>query len=422
MSTPTSHLKKSHLSLIAGLALAFCGYMAAHAVRASVEVASHPELAAVPLHVGVAAESAQEGKAAASPTADRKGPGTWFLHEHHSGAVAVPGKAGKIRELKCETCHAVSPEGMDTNKFPGPDLEKYPETAKLATTGTKVNHVGFVKAHSACNECHEQLARGGSTWQCVNCHGEPLNLKALTLMAFPNPEVELSQFADKYSHKQHKDYIEECRQCHTPGPQNVKQTLPQHAECFVCHSFDTTKGQPPLANDCTGCHANLAENKPTVNAKLKPPKNAANAVAVSLLFDRYVVDPARPKPPFNHVGSEGNDYHEVLKPDAGPQAGETIRGKDACVFCHASALKAGTREQMERFAAKAGAPSVIQPPGQACTACHVHADQMAPPERVTKATTAKCLACHTTNVVAKPAPPSHTPTGGASPPSAPTRQ
>jgi hypothetical protein len=328
----------------------------------------------------------------------------------------VPGKAGKTRELKCATCHAVSAEGTDTNKFPGPDLEKYPEAAKLATSGTKVNHIGFVKAHSSCNECHNQLAKGGILWNCGNCHGISAPMRDPTLREFPNPAAQLSQFADKYTHKDHSG--SKCSECHDVGPKGGAQLLPQHKECFVCHSY-AKDAQPPLATDCTGCHANMAENKPTVDAKLKPPRNPINAVAVELLAPRTFVTPAAPKPAFNHVGGAAK-YHEVLKPDTGPSAGKTLEGKAACVFCHTSATRATSRDQMQLFAAKKDAPAQALPPGTACVVCHVHAEQMAPPEKVTKLTTAKCLGCHTAAVAARPAPESHMRMGAAAPARPPT--
>ena len=342
------------------------------------------------------------GGAAAGP---KLGPGTWFLHEHHSGQVPVPGKKGETRELKCETCHAVSAEAPDTNRFPGPHLEKFPETAKRANMGAKVGGLGFAKAHSSCNECHNQLIAPGRLWNCGECHLSPNALDA-----FPNPNVELSQFADKYAHKDHSS--QKCSECHETAPnKGVSQLLPKHQECFVCHSHKKD-AIPPMASDCTGCHANLAENKPTVNPKLKPPRTPFSAVAVELMTRRNFVTPARPKPAFNHVGGAAK-YHEEIKPDTGASAGKTLKGKAACQFCHTSTPRATTRMQMQRFAAKKDAPEVLQPPANACNVCHVHAAQMQLPTPATKAARAKCLVCHSTEDAAKPVPASHALEGGA---------
>ena len=359
-----------------------------------------------------------------------KGPIDRFLHEHHSGQVAVPGKPGQTRELKCETCHAVS-EGMpDTNKFPGPDLIKHPETAKFANTGTRLNRMGFTKAHSACIECHGGAIKPGPGGQmCAMCH-----VSSAQLLPFPSANIEQSQFADRYSHKAHKDYLDSfpnpsgvktdakpekglrCSECHDPAQGGVKMTLPVHQECFVCHANVkiVSKSADSFWTACTGCHANMAENKPTVNPKLKVPKDAEYGVAAEIMPLRYVVTPTgRGNAPFNHVGGKAK-YHEVLKPDTGRMAGKTVEGKAACIFCHTSAERAASRTQMQAFALRRTDPPVPQPPGTACSACHVHAEQMwFDKTPVTKVMRNKCLECHTAEDAAKDPPESHKPPAAA---------
>lgn len=356
---------------------------------------------------------------------EAKGPIARFLHEHHSGQVPVPGRPGQTRELKCETCHATSEAMPDTNKFPGPDLVKHPEMAKFAMTGTKINRVGFNKAHSACIECHSSEIRPGSRQMCAMCH-----VTSATLRPFPNPDVEQSQFADRYSHKTHKDYFESfpnpsgketdekperglrCDECHTPAARNVKMTLPAHEGCFVCHANPkiVSKRADTFWTACTGCHANMAENKPTIGDKVKVPKDAEHAVAPPIMPFRYAVTPTgRGNAPFNHVGGP-TKYHEVLKIDSGRFAGKTLEGKAACLFCHTSAERATSRTQMQAFAVRRNDPPAAQPPGQSCTACHVHAEQMwFASNPVTKAQRNKCLVCHTAEDAAKEPPESHKP-------------
>ena len=388
--------------------------------------------------------------APAAGAGPQKGPGSTFLHKQHSGAVAIPGQPGKTRELKCETCHAVAVEAPDTNRFPGPDLEKYPETAKLAATGTKLNGLGFPKAHSACIECHAEIRPGPTGKYCGMCHASTVALRP-----FPNPNVELSQFADRYSHKAHKDYYDNnpdtfktaslsrpggthnifgtattfgpadivrvsfvappaekglrCTTCHVPATGGSKMQLPVHANCFECHGNEkiVSKKADTYALNCVGCHANMAQNDPTVDANLKAVKDAVNAVAPIINPFRYVITPSgKANAPFNHVGGAAK-YHLVLKPDEGKNAGKTIEGKAACLFCHTSTERAGNRAQMQAFAPKKTDPQLTQPPASACLACHVHAAEMMLPAKPTKLGRAGCMVCHTAADAAKDPPATH---------------
>ncbi|HQR37635.1 MAG TPA: cytochrome c3 family protein [Blastocatellia bacterium] len=400
---------------------------------------------------------------AAAATGPQKGPGTGFLHKDHSGMVAIPGQAGKTRELKCETCHAVSVEAPDTNRFPGPDLEKYPETAKLAATGTKLNGLGFPKSHSACVECHKEIAPGPGGKYCGLCHDTLQKLRV-----FPKANVQLSQFADRYSHKAHKDYYDNnpdtfktaavsrpaashgifgsattfgtadilrvsyvappaekglrCSTCHIPATGGVKMQLPLHANCFECHANEkiVSKKADTYAMNCVGCHANMALNDPTVDEKLKPVKDALNAIAPVIDPFRVVITPSGAgHAQFNHVGGAAK-YHEVLKPDAGKSAGKTIEGKMACLFCHTSVEKAATRAQVMAFAVKKTDPQLVQPPASACVVCHVHAVQMVVPDKPSKTGRAGCTVCHTAADAAKPAPATHS-LGEAAPAATPAK-
>lgn len=363
------------------------------------------------------------------PGVPSKGPAVRFLHEHHSGATPVPRKKGETRDLTCATCHASTVAQPDTNRYPGPDLIKYPETAKFAMTGDKINKLGFAKSHSACTECHTEIAPG-SNRMCGMCHQSLAKLRV-----FPNPDVELSQFADRYSHKAHKDYFDgnpepakvtashrvtdasfltvgyarpaavekglRCSECHVVDTKGVKMQLPQHEGCFVCHA--KTKIVPEKSdsfwNKCTGCHANMEANKPTVDAALKPPKDAAHAVAALTMPIRYLVTPTGPaNPAFRHAS------HGTMTPDTGRSAGKALEGKASCLFCHTSAERAATREQMTAFAIKKTDPQLAQPPATACVACHVHAKQMVV---TTPGKTTQCLACHTKADAAKPVPANH---------------
>lgn len=376
------------------------------------------------------------------PGVPSKGPGVRFLHEHHSGPVPVPGKKGVTRDLSCANCHAASVAQPDTNKYPGPDLIKFPETVKLAMTGSKVNKLGFPKSHSACTECHSEIAPG-SQKMCGMCHESIAKLRV-----FPNPDVELSQFADRYSHKAHKDYFDgnpepskvtashrltdasflpvrlaapvaavekglRCLECHVPEAKGSKMQLPQHEGCFVCHA--KTKIVPEKSdtfwNKCSGCHANMEANKPTIDPALKAPKDATHAVAAMVLPIRYVVTPTGPRnPAFMHSS------HATMTPDTGKSAGKALEGKTSCLFCHTSAERASVRDQMTAFAIKKTDPQLTQPPATACTVCHVHAKQMviAAPGKTTQ-----CLVCHTKQDAAKPVPANHLPPADAKPAEAP---
>lgn len=383
---------------------------------------------------------------APKPGVPSVGPAVRFLHEHHSGAVAVPGKAGQTRDLTCRTCHAVSVEQPLPNRFPGPDLVKYPETAKLASTGDKVNRIGFPKSHSACIECHSKEIRPGSTQMCGMCHATIAKLRP-----FPNPDIELSQFADRFSHKAHKDYLDNtpdpskvtashpstdvlfvragfpvqakpaapaaapvekglrCRECHTADARGVKMQQPDHGNCFACHA--KTKIVAATADtfwsNCSGCHANMEANRPTVDPALKPPKDAANSVSPPIPPFRYVVTPTGPRnPAFRHAS------HASFTPESGKGAGKALEGKAACLFCHTSAERAGNRVQMKAFAIRKTDPQLTQPPATACVVCHVHAVQMTVPK---PGKTDQCLACHTRADAAKPPPANHAPAAEAKP-------
>lgn len=363
------------------------------------------------------------------PGVPSKGPGVRFLHEHHSGPTPVPRKKGETRDLTCATCHASSVAQPDTNRYPGPDLVKYPEAAKFALDGDRINKLGFAKSHSACIECHTEIAPG-SNRMCGMCHQSLQKLRV-----FPNPDVELSQFADRYSHKAHKDYFDgnpepskvsashrvtdtsffsigysmpaavekglRCSECHFIDTKGQKMKLPQHDGCFVCHAKPriVPEKSDTFWNKCTGCHANMEANKPTVDATLKPPKDADHAIAALTMPLRYVVTPTgAANPAFRHT------THGTMTPDTGKSAGKALEGKASCLFCHTSTERASNRTQMNAFAVRKTDPQLQQPPATACVSCHVHAKQMKP---AAPGRTAQCLACHTRADAAKPVPANH---------------
>ncbi|MFN7985209.1 MAG: cytochrome c3 family protein, partial [Vicinamibacterales bacterium] len=306
------------------------------------------------------------------------------------------------------------------------------------------------KAHSACIECHAEIRPGPTGKYCGMCHASTVALRP-----FPNPNVELSQFADRYSHKAHKDYYDNnpdtfktaslsrpggthnifgtattfgpadivrvsfvappaekglrCTTCHVPATGGSKMQLPVHANCFECHGNEkiVSKKADTYALNCVGCHANMAQNDPTVDANLKAVKDAVNAVAPIINPFRYVITPSgKANAPFNHVGGAAK-YHLVLKPDEGKNAGKTIEGKAACLFCHTSTERAGNRAQMQAFAPKKTDPQLTQPPASACLACHVHAAEMMLPAKPTKLGRAGCMVCHTAADAAKDPPATH---------------
>jgi len=347
-------------------------------------------------------------------------------------------------------CHAVSEEAPDTNRFSGPDLEEFPETVKFAASGTQINGLGFQKAHSACIECHAEIRPGLNGKYCGLCHAS-----TAVLRPFPNPNVQLSQFADRYSHKAHKvyygnypdafktasvstpaashgfpgsatmsgsadivgvSYIDppaerglRCSTCHDPAAGGVKIQLPMHKNCFACHGNEmiVSKKADTYAMNCVGCHANMADNDPNVDVKLKPVGDAANAIAPVIDPFRIVITPSGAgHSQFNHVGGEAK-YHEVLKPDAGTSAGKTIEGEMACLFCHTSVERAATRAQVMEFALRKTDPRLVQPPASACVVCHVHAVQMVLPEEPSRTARVGCTVCHTAADAAKAPPATH---------------
>lgn len=297
-----------------------------------------------------------------------------FKHSSHTGAIKAARK-GTVQQIDCAYCH-----GTPTNENPdvlrGYPYRKYGLKSELT--------------HSACSDCHAFTGRDAivsSTLptMCLICHQNTrLAGMGKNLRPFPNPVAAESQFFDRYSHKKHAGYFNasetfkdrfkdrgkfkekdnfECIACHTTNQENivvakiqfapgVKESLPSHRECFVCHfnEQEVTKELPTFfATNCVGCHAVKGQ---------QAGKGSEHSVH---WFARQIVDleknPAKPgekaTKPFSH------ETHEA----------EDVVGKDtkSCLKCHATGKRADKRSD---FFLEDRDTKEKQPPAVSCIKCH----------------------------------------------------
>jgi hypothetical protein len=246
----------------------------------------------------------------------------------------------------CASCHLIP-------SFEKPDIADYPD-------------------HPSCINCHrQQFFRGARPVICSNCHTVTAP-RSEARFKFPKVN-EASQFTDIFPHSKHVE-TPTCSYCHkvdntaqTPQANAPKdafvapagtfmRTPTSHLSCFGCHWQKGVKDreQPPLANECSRCHQNLA--KPLVQtAALTTALNAtiaggANepkfipAVAQGVspnasqgtLAAHKTLTPPRISPKFVHE----IESHKKKTNEEGKEVAIT------CVECHTAAQKAATLKAM----------------------------------------------------------------------------
>lgn len=288
----------------------------------------------------------------------------------------------------CSSCHSIP-------SFEKPDVTQYPD-------------------HPACIDCHRrEFFRGARPVICSNCH-TVTSPRSKAVFEFPKRN-EPTQFADIFPHANHikfsmlsqfKKNMESkgnlqvtCNYCHKetldPLPKDAAKdsvrratfmnTPTTHSSCFGCHwqKGVENREQPPLANECRGCHNNVAKSifqttaLKTALAKTgatatTPPQTAGPAGVPRLtpaMMERRGLSPAhetllalRLSPRFVHVLNNReaeNDPHRTKTND------EKKRVTITCLSCHTAARKATTLEAM-----RTKANQVQLMPSCSTSACH----------------------------------------------------
>lgn len=298
-----------------------------------------------------------------------------FKHSSHAGAIKASRK-GTVQQLDCTYCHG-------TVTAANPDvLRGYPSRKYGIKSET---------THSACADCHaisgrDAIVAGTFPAMCNICHqGTNLAQMGKNLRAFPNPAAVESQFFDRFSHKKHVGYFNvsdtftarykdkdkfkeednfECVACHTTNQKKmvvakvafapgVKESLPGHQECFVCHfnELEVTKETPTFfATNCTGCHAvkGMATGKGSEHSVLAFVRQIINNE-----MNAATKSGAEPVKPYSH------ETHEA----------EDVVGKDtkSCLKCHSTGKRA---EKRSDFFLEDRETKEKQPPAASCIQCH----------------------------------------------------
>jgi hypothetical protein len=326
-----------------------------------------------------------------------------FKHSSHAGALKASRK-GMVQQLDCAYCH-----GAPTQDNPDV-LRGYPSRKHGLKTGL---------THSACIDCHaftgrDAVTEGTFPTMCLICHqNTQFVAMGKNLRPFPNPAVVESQFFDRFSHGEHAGYFKdsdtfkeqfkdkekfkegdnfECAACHTtnqttkqerivvakiqfaPG---VKQSLPSHPECFVCHfnEKEVPRQTPTFATKCVGCHAAKGEQ-------------AGHGSELSVhSFVRQIVNPekhptkpgAEPAKPFSHETHVDADNKDTK----------------SCLECHATGKRA---EKRSDFFLEDSETKEKQPRAANCVECHLKEMQQKI-EGAVKLEAAKCSYCHSLQTI-----------------------
>lgn len=354
-----------------------------------------------------------QGRRPAQPAKPTQVDYSRFKHSSHTGETRAS-RIGTNRklELDCAYCHgALTTDAADI-------LKSYP----YRKNGLK-NQV----AHSACSDCHaitgrDSIVTGSYPAMCLICHQNtnPAQM-GRNLRVFPNQAVAESQFFDFYSHQEHVGYFKnsatfkerfkdkekfkeedhfECIACHTMNQANivvakirfapgVKQGLPGHTECFVCHFNEMGKEKPFFAANCEACHT--TEREPTgkgselavhyfvrqiVNSEKNPPIRATSPGE-------------EPTGPFSHT-------NHLIEDDADKSSKKCLDCQtQKCLECHVTAKKA---EKRSDFFLEYGETKQKQPPAANCIQCHKE-NMEQKIGGVVKIESSKCLYCHSVQTI-----------------------
>ncbi len=335
-----------------------------------------------------------------------------FKHSSHAGAIKASRK-GTLQQLDCAYCH-----GTLTNDNPdvlkGYPYRKYGLKSELT--------------HSACSDCHpitgrDAIVTGTFPAMCLICHQTPgLAEMGKNMRPFPNPAVAESQFFDRYSHKKHEGYFDasdtfkerfkdkekfkekdnfECVSCHTANQEKivvakiqfgsgVKESLPGHRECFVCHfnEQEVPKEEPTFfATNCVGCHA------------VKRAQTGKGSEPSVHWFVRQIVNseknpPAKPKPGEEPTGPFSHKTHLEDEDDKSTKKCLECQTQK-CLACHVTGKRA---EKRSDFFLEDRETKEKQPRAAGCVQCHKkNMEQKI--EGAVKLETAACAYCHSLQTI-----------------------
>lgn len=107
--------------------------------------------------------------------------------------------------------------------------------------------------HDSCIQCHTNQFTDPKLEICVGCHTRPYTETPEKRIGVEPFTPVLKQFGMEFSHTSHSTRPGyKCEDCHaTPADgKTARSTMPRHAECYTCHTFDnkTAKG------GCYECH------------------------------------------------------------------------------------------------------------------------------------------------------------------------
>jgi hypothetical protein len=304
-----------------------------------------------------------------APTTAKK-PGTDYSTFSH---------ATKEHKGACNTCHKVPTDNWKkVREFP--DVADFPD-------------------HDACVRCHRpQFFKGPQPVICRDCHLKT-SPRDEARLSFRNPDRP-QQFTIEFPHDKHQDVIAELRRLLEPASsfkiRRASFTFPVHA------ADDKTK----TYNNCEICHAT-----PT-KLPAAPPKGwVDNFVPEVTTFKTSPMGHAscfnchfKSQPPLNDdcVGC-----HKLASPYVPNAAPERISMKfkhsreqhlGECTICHINITKAATLRGLK--------PDVPIFPSCANSSCHEKQvnEEL---DKLGASPTFKCLYCHTSDVLSKKTPDSH---------------
>ncbi len=171
-----------------------------------------------------------------------------FTHRSHLGVVKIPG-TNATRELKCDDCH-----------------ERAARLSKLVPTTARNERLRLeFPGHRACIECHVVQFTSRPLETCTICHERTGTLtKRPPQRDFP-ARHDFNVFFDGKQHEAHVGYTFgdnrklDCAFCHKPSQRQVARLVPDHSECYACHTPQSGIEKGAQKSSCSVCHTQMVE-------------------------------------------------------------------------------------------------------------------------------------------------------------------